>query len=239
MPRLMHQSRKRSVSRSNSSRIGKRREVSQGGLECPVRLRPRGLRPVAEAVGVLALPVEQIQVHSGTPILNAQLRKAPPPHLDGLLEGEIGVHPLRDVARHHVCHVPRLQRCRSLVVSKPLPRLLHDAPSALLERIQNLKKLLLVEPLCLGHLVVVVIHVPKTLGHLIARLDHLHEPLVKHKGPDGPQTLIHRLTHALVGVCAHPRAESHARHLLEPLPGDLSAKLHGVARSLERPLNGH
>jgi hypothetical protein len=55
------------------------------------------LRPVAEAVAVLALPVAEVECHDTTLVVNAQGCKGPSPHVNSIFKGEVGVSRLSGV----------------------------------------------------------------------------------------------------------------------------------------------
>jgi len=67
------------------------------GLPRSVSAHPRRLRPVAEAVGVLALTIEQVERHARAFVGNAERREGASPLFDGLLEGEVRIELLGDV----------------------------------------------------------------------------------------------------------------------------------------------
>jgi hypothetical protein len=52
---------------------------------------PSHLGPVAEAVGVLALPVTQVECHDAALVVDAQGSKGAAPHVYCILKGEVGV----------------------------------------------------------------------------------------------------------------------------------------------------
>lgn len=55
-------------------------------------LTPGRLRPVAEAIAVLASAVTQVQAHGGALILDAQGCKGAHPHIHRLFKGKEGIH---------------------------------------------------------------------------------------------------------------------------------------------------
>ena len=71
---------------------------------------PGGLRPVAEPVGVLPFPIQEIEVHGRAFVRDLHLREGPPPALHGLLEGEVRVQFLGHVPRQREAAIPGLQR---------------------------------------------------------------------------------------------------------------------------------
>lgn len=71
------------------------------------------LWPVAESVAVLALPVTQVECHHTALVVDAQGGKGAPPHIHGILKGEVGVSSLGGVTcsqeggrkgAQHGCH---------------------------------------------------------------------------------------------------------------------------------------
>mmetsp|Transcript_5310 Transcript_5310/g.13555 ORF Transcript_5310/g.13555 Transcript_5310/m.13555 type:complete len:201 (+) Transcript_5310:1925-2527(+) len=125
VPRLVHQRGEPRQPGADRGRVGERGEVSDGRLPCAVGLHPRGLRPVAEAVGVLALPVEKVEVHARARVRDAQRGERAPPLLDRLLEGEVRVELLGDVARHRERRVPWQEAGGALVGGERLTRSEH------------------------------------------------------------------------------------------------------------------
>lgn len=59
---------------------------------------PRALRPVAEAIGVLALPVKQIQLHGCASVRDAQRSKCASPHINCIFKREVGIQLLLNIA---------------------------------------------------------------------------------------------------------------------------------------------
>ena len=174
---LMHEGVQRGVPRADSRRVGEGGEVRHCGLPAAIGLDPRGLRPVAEAVRVLALAVEEVERHLRAGVRDAEGRKGAAPLLDGLLEWEVRVELLGDRPGHHVRAVPRLEGGVALLFGEARARLEHQRARSRLEGVEDFKEGLLAEALGLGDLVVVVVGVSKRLGHSVARLNELDETI--------------------------------------------------------------
>ena len=138
-------------------RLGFGREVDLAGNPVPVLVVESGNRPVAETILVLALALEQVELHARAAVADAQALEALDPAPQALGEWQIRVDLARDITRTVKAQVPALGRVRA-VRGAQLGQCAHvGAARARLEIMQDGKQLVAGHLLVLAHLVVKVV----------------------------------------------------------------------------------
>mmetsp|Transcript_4524 Transcript_4524/g.13701 ORF Transcript_4524/g.13701 Transcript_4524/m.13701 type:complete len:360 (-) Transcript_4524:234-1313(-) len=207
MTALVHQSGEGGVPGPDGTGSGQRGKVGLARLEVALGVHVSALGPVAEPVGVLALPVQQVELHGRPAVLDPQRSEGPRPRRDGLLERKVRVLLLRHVASKGLAGVPRLEGGLALFCGEPGARVFHDGSRPLLQGPQKIPKQgCLGETFRHGAFVVIEVHVAHGLGELVAHLHHLHE-LLRDCRPDRPSAVVSGLARLLVLRGGHSGAQ--------------------------------
>src|SRR5688572_3227503 len=95
---------------ANLVRSGFRGEVDAPGYPLSRGVVVRGHRPVTEAVLILSLALDQIELHGGAAVLNAESAKALHPAAHPFAERHVRIHLAHDIATQVEAEVPRGDR---------------------------------------------------------------------------------------------------------------------------------
>jgi hypothetical protein len=137
--RLVHERVEGRQTAPHRGRIGQARKVRLGGDVGPVGPDPGRDRPVAKAVAVFVLAVQQVECHGSVGVSDLHGGVRAHVDFDGFAKREIGVHFLDDRPRHHVARVPGIQGFLSVDFLQLLPGFDHQGSRSLLQAVQYLK----------------------------------------------------------------------------------------------------
>mmetsp|Transcript_38492 Transcript_38492/g.115478 ORF Transcript_38492/g.115478 Transcript_38492/m.115478 type:complete len:444 (+) Transcript_38492:535-1866(+) len=214
--RLVHQCGQGGQSGSDGGGVRQTRKVGPTGNPGAVGLDPGGNRPVTEAVGILAGTIEQVQGHGGIFVPDAHGGVGTNVSLDRFGEGKVRIHLLDHRTRHHISHIPRLQRGRSEPPFQFPPSLLHERPRPHLQPVQYFEQPSLPEPLGVRYRIIVIILESQLPRELVPELHYFDEPVRAHERTDRAQSFERGPARRFVRRRPHHIPQRHGRRRDEP-----------------------